>query len=155
MMVDQKVKLYRKGDQVFIATDLNEEIPVSIVWLRPATGIGGKISLLSAEKELMILEGLHEFDPESRIIAEEELERNYIIPKINKVLKADVYMGNIYFEVDTDKGSRRFVIKNPFTNIRHIEPDGMLVRDVMGNLFSIPSTSKLDVKSQSEMEKVF
>jgi hypothetical protein len=154
-MTEQKISLYRMGDRVMASFNGEDDIAVSIVWLRPATGLGKEVSVLSGDQELVILESLSELDDLSKKIAEAELEKNYIISKITRINSADVHMGNIYIEVGTDMGDRHFVIKNPFTNIRTVDPDGMLIRDVMGNLFSIQSLSKLDVRSRAELEKIF
>lgn len=154
-MVEREIGFYRKGDRVMASFNGEDDIPVSIVWLRPATGLGKEVSIISGDHELTILKSLSELDDVSRNIAEVELEKNYIIPEIIRIINADVHMGNIYFEVETDMGERCFVIKNPFTNIRTVGFDGMLISDVMGNLFSVQSLSKLDVKSRAELEKIY
>lgn len=148
------VKLFRRGDQVIASCDGIDEMPVTIVWLRPASGIGKEISLLGEHTEFMVLDGLHVLDEHSRRIAEEELERNYLIPKISKIVRTDVHLGNRYFEAETNKGRIQFVVKNPFVNIRATGEDGALIRDVVGNQFCIVSMAKLDEKSQREFEKV-
>jgi len=154
-MVDHKIIFYRKGDSVMASFKGEDNIPVSVVWLRPVTGLGKEVSVLSGDQELLILESLSELDDLSRKIAEAELEKNYIIPEITRIVYVDVHMGNIYIEVGTDMGDRHFVIKNPFTNIRTVDPDGMIIRDVIGNLFSIQSLSNLDIRSRAELEKVY
>jgi hypothetical protein len=154
-MTKENICFNKKGDRIMAAFKGEDDIPVSIVWLRPATGQGKEVSIMTGEKELLILKDLSELDDVSRKIAEVELEKNYIIPEIISINSADVHMGNIYFEVGTNMGKRRFVIKNPFTNIRNVDPDGMLIKDVMGNLFSIQSISRLDLKSKEELDKVY
>ena len=131
-----------------------KDSPVTVVWLRPATGVGKEISLLIEDRESVILESLHELDESSRCIAEEELEKNYIIPRIFKITRTDVHLGNRYFEAETDRGKSRFVVKNPFVNIRETVGDGVMIRDVVGNLFTIRSLSELDAGSLRELEKV-
>jgi len=70
------------------------------------------------------------------------------------VRRTVVQLGNRYFDVDTDRGPRSFIIKNPYTNIRSFGDEGMIIGDVSGNLYLIPSFSRLDARSRQEIEKV-
>jgi len=117
------------------------------------SGKGKEISFISNDQEYLIIEGVHVLDPLSRAIVEEELEKNYYLPKINEIVRTEVFQGNRYFEVNTDKGRCRFVIKNPFTSIRKMAK-GVLIRDVAGNQYMIEDMGELDEKSRSELEKV-
>lgn len=128
-------------------------MPVKIRWTRPVSGKGEEISFISNDQEYLIIEGLHVLDPLSRAIVEEELEKSYYLPKINEIVSTEVFQGNRYFEVQTDKGRCRFIIKNPFTSIRKMA-QGVLIRDVVGNQYIIEDMEGLDEKSRRELEKV-
>jgi len=128
-------------------------VPVKIRWTRPVSGKGEEISFISNDQEYLIIEGLHALDPLSRAIVEEELEKSYYLPKINEIVSTEVFQGNRYFEVQTDKGRCRFIIKNPFTSIRKMA-QGVLIRDVVGNQYIIEDMEGLDEKSRRELEKV-
>lgn len=128
-------------------------MPVKIRWTRPVSGKGEEISFISNDQEYLIIEGLHALDPLSRAIVEEELEKSYYLPKINEIVSTEVFQGNRYFEVQTDKGRCRFIIKNPFTSIRKMA-QGVLIRDVVGNQYIIEDMEGLDEKSRRELEKV-
>jgi hypothetical protein len=79
-------------------------VPVKVRWTRPVSGRGEEISFISNDQEYLIIEGLHVLDPLSRAIVEEELEKSYYLPKINNIVRTEVFQGNRYFEVETDKG---------------------------------------------------
>jgi hypothetical protein len=132
----------------------NAEIPVTISWLRPISGIGKEISILGEQNELEIIDNLEMLDRASRKIAEEELEINYLVPHIQKIKKTQVHLGNRYFEVCTDRGDCSFIVKNPFVCIREYGNDGLFIRDTVGNLFVIDSVKALDEKSKIELENV-
>jgi len=117
------------------------------------SGRGEEISFISNDQEYLIIDGLHVLDPLSREIAEEELEKSYYLPRINTIVRTEVFQGNRYFEVETDKGKCRFVIKNPYTSIRKIA-GGVLIRDVVGNQYIIEDMEGLDKRSRRELEKV-
>ncbi|MDG5816848.1 DUF1854 domain-containing protein [Chitinispirillales bacterium ANBcel5] len=148
------IRLSRNNDQVYAHIDDNEGIAVKLVWARPATGQGKEISVLSQEKEVAFLESIDVLDEVSKKIAETELLIRYFVPKVSEIVRTDVHLGNRYFEVKTDRGPRKFVIKNPYTNIRSVDKDGILINDVFGNLFCIPSLSSLDLKSKEHLERV-
>lgn len=128
-------------------------MPVKIRWARPVSGKGKEITFISNDQEYLIIEGLHVLDSLSRAIVEEELEKSYYLPKINTIVRTEVFQGNRYFEVNTDKGRCRFVIKNPFTSIRKFA-QGVLIRDVVGNQYLIEDLGVLDEKSRRELEKI-
>ncbi|KMQ52422.1 DUF1854 domain-containing protein [Chitinispirillum alkaliphilum] len=149
-----QISLRKKNDQVFAVTDKGEEVEVTIVWARPSSGSNREISVLGSDGEIAFLEGLHHLDEFSRTVAMEELSVRYFKPKINKIIKTDVYIGNRYFHVETDSGVREFVIKNPYMDIKRVDEDGMQISDVAGNLYLIPSFAALDKKSKLHLEKV-
>jgi hypothetical protein len=132
----------------------SEEIPVTISWLRPISGIGKEISLVGDQNELGIIDSLEMLDSASRKIAEEELQTSYMVPRIQKIRKTQVHLGNRYFEVCTDRGRCSFIVKNPFICIREFGKDGLFIRDTVGNLFIIESVNALDEKSRIELENV-
>lgn len=117
-------------------------------------GKGKEISLINGTSEYVTIDSLQSLDQQSRAVAEDALEKNYLIPEIIKIISTDVFQGNRYFEVDTNRGRCRFVIRNPFIAIRKTPEDGMILRDVVGNQYTIPSLSKLDAKSKHELEKM-
>ncbi len=153
-MHNNSIKLYRIHDQVFMKNDDQDDIPVSIVWLRPTTGWGKEVSLIGVHNEVVILDCIDQLDSDSRCIAEEELEKNYFYIDILRLIRTDVNLGNRYFEVETDRGKSRFVVKNPYVDIRPTGNDGVIIRDVVGNRFRIKSLSELDNWSRREFEKV-
>jgi len=150
-----KVKLKRKGDQVLARMAGRDEVPVRLVWARPISGRGGEVSVLGeGKKELLMLDSLDALDPESRRIAEEELEGSYLIPKITTVLKTEANFGNRYWQVDTDRGRRMFLMKDPNINVTWISEDHLVIRDTLGNRYEIESLSALDEASRAWIDHV-
>jgi hypothetical protein len=60
--------------------------------------------------------------------------------------------GYIYWEVETDRGSRRFTTKGHHDSVMPITDTRVLVLDVDGNRFEIPDFNALDVKSAKQIE---
>lgn len=152
----EKVRLIKKQDRTYaVFTDGDEEIPVKIVWARPVSAKGHEVSLVGEDKkELMMLQSLDCLDEESRKIAENELEQRYLVPRVTKVWSAGATFGSWYWDVETDKGRRKFAMRNPSKNVTWITDDRLLMRDTLGNRYEIESYVGLDTRSQAVLERV-
>ena len=155
-MDTENIKLIRKHDQVLVEfDDNNESVSVKIVWARPVTGRGKEVSIVDKDKkEILSLSCLDRLDPKSRVIATEELEHRYLMPGISKIAGITVNFGNRYWDVETNHGDRRFVMKDPNDYITQVSEDHYVIRDTLGNRYEIESFSALDAKSQAEMHKI-
>ena len=150
-------RLSRAGDRIlYRAPDGSAPVGVKIRWARPLSGRNREVSLCDAEKkvEILILESLEALDPDSRTIANEELERSLALPRIVRIRRADPRYGNRYWWVDTDRGPAHFLMGSPETHVIYPSPDRMIVKDVMGNVYEIFPVSGLDARSLAEMDKV-
>jgi hypothetical protein len=150
------MKLVRKLDGVFARFgDGKKDMPVRIVWARPVSGKGRELSILDKDKkEVRMLDSLDCLDPESRQIAREELDKRYLMPKITKVSKTSAHFGNRYWDVETDRGARRFLMKDPNKNVIWVTDDRLIIRDTQGNRYEIESFSALDSRSKFETDKI-
>ena len=147
-------KLVRKDGKVLLrfAGD-GKGTPVTVVWARPISARGREVSLLDEkQREVLMLDGLHELDRESRAIAAEALERRYLIPEITRVLRAEAHFGNRFWEVETTHGARRFAMRDPNKNVTWVTEDHLVLRDVLGNCYEIPALSALDARSRRRAE---
>jgi len=151
-----KITLVRKQDQVFASfADGRPEVPVKLIWLRPFTGRGEYLSVLdSGGKEIAMFKNLDCLDPNSRKIAEEEIRRRYFIPRILKVQRTFVCFGRRYWDVETDHGPRRFVMRSPVRNAVWVTDDRLILIDTAGNCYEIESFAALDRRSQIEARRM-
>ncbi len=151
----KKFKLIRKLDRVFLRYDgSDEEQPVRLVWPRPISARGKEVSIIGeGKKEILMLDSLDRLDSESRAVAKEELERRYLVARITRVIGTQVDFGNRYWHVDTDRGERKFLIKEPSKNMIWFNDDRIILRDTLGNHHEIESYSSLDARSRAEAER--
>jgi len=151
----REFSLVRKHDQVFLRGADGSEVPVRIVWTRPISGRGSEISLLNEKKkEILMLKSIELLDPDSRTIAESELEHRYLVPRITSVISTSPHFGSRYWDVETNLGRRRFVLKDPNKNAVWVTEDHLVIRDTLGNRYEINPFSRLDDHSRAEVDKV-
>ena len=151
-----KIRLTRRQDQVFAKIGSDKLKPVKIVWTRPVTGRGSQISIFGMDKkELAMIDSLDELPPASRQIAQEELDRRYLVPRITSVVKTEANFGNLYWEVETNHGPRRFLMKDPAANLIWVTDDSVMLKDTLGNRYEIESFMALDARSHSDSERSF
>lgn len=62
--------------------------------------------------------------------------------------------GVSYWDVQTDRGNREFVVRNVSESAQWISPRRLLLIDVDGNRFEIPDIDLLDKRSISLIEMV-
>lgn len=98
--------------------------------------------------------GVQRLDPASRALAEEELARRYLAPRIVRVLRSIVNFGSRYWDVETDRGIRRFIMKDPNKNVFWVTDDHLVLRDTLGNRYEIVSLRALDEASRAEIDRV-
>jgi hypothetical protein len=100
-------------------------------------------------KDIGLLYDPGQLDPESRQIVEEELEKRYFVPIVERVLTIKEEFGTIYWTVETDRGQKELIVRNLRDNLQELSASRVIVTDVDGNRFEFPDVSKLDGKSQS------
>jgi len=119
------------------------------------SGRGREVSLLDTDnKEVALLASIDEFDEESRAIAQAELDKRYLVPRILRVREATARYGSRYWDVETHMGDRRFILKNPTRNALWMSSEHLVLRDTMGNSYEIKPFSELDARSRALVERI-
>ena len=106
------------------------------------------------DKDVGMLETLNGLDTESRKIVDEELERRHFVPTIQKVTKVKKEYDTVNFEVETDKGERKFSVQNLKDSIQEVGGGRVLMTDRTGSRYNIPDVSKLDEKTYAILSRV-
>jgi hypothetical protein len=151
----QNVTLKDRRGQVFATVDGGDPVPVRVVWARPLSGRGRCVSLLTEDKqEVAMVRRLEELDEASRAVAEDALAERYLMCRITRVHSTDPHFGNRYFDVETDRGAVKFILKDPNRNVTWLSEDRLILRDTQGNRYEIAALSELDAKSRAEVQKV-
>jgi hypothetical protein len=143
------VKLEERNGKVMARLDGAEPVPVRVVYARPVTGADRDVGILDEKGEMVSFVGeLGQLDADSRRVAERALQERYFLPRIVRVLSADVAFGQRTLRVETDKGVRAFALKNVNRNVLWLGEDHLVIRDTAGNRYEIPSLKALDEASR-------
>ena len=102
-----------------------------------------------AGKDIGILFDPGLLDHESRRIVEEELEKRYFVPIVERVLTVRDEYGTIYWNVETDRGEKEIIVRHLRDNLQELSSTRVIITDVDGNRFEFPDVTMLDSKSQS------
>ena len=102
-----------------------------------------------AGKDIGLLHDPSLLDPESHKVVNEELEKRYFVPIVERVLSIKEEFGTIYWTVETDRGEKEIIVRNLRDNLQELSASRVIISDVDGNRFEFPDVSKLDGKSQS------
>ena len=89
-----------------------------------------------------------------RAIIQEELDRRYLTSTIASVLSVRNEFGTSYWDVETNRGRREFVVQNVAENAQWLGDHRLLLVDVDGNRFEVPDLNGLDKKSLGLVEMV-
>ncbi len=154
--LDPSTLEFAKRGDVLILTIQNDRSYLKVHPARafPLTEIHDYISLLDAisGREIGLLRSLRDLDGPTRQLVETELDRRYFIPKITRVIRAKKEFGTVYWDVDTDRGRRKFVMRGIRDSMHQIEPGRYLINDVDGNRFEVEQLADLDSRSQTQWD---
>lgn len=123
-------------------------IGVRPVRLFPLSFPDGYIALLDHDdKEVLVIRDAGELDLRARQALQDELERAYLLPRIERVLDIQEEFGVLHWHVITDRGERRFDMRGR-DEVQTLTPTRFLVRDIDGNRFEVADLHALDRWSQ-------
>ncbi|HHV54819.1 MAG TPA: DUF1854 domain-containing protein [Firmicutes bacterium] len=132
-----------------------EYSPVAVYRAFPLTRPEQYISVRDSEgKEIGMIENLGDLPAEMRRLVEEELERRYFTPLITRVVSVKEEFGYSYWEVETDRGARRFTVRNSHENVLPVGERSVMLVDVDGNRFAIPDYRRLAPAAYRQIESM-
>ena len=128
---------------------------VKLYQAAPLSRPGRYLSFVNGKgEEIVMVESLHDLPASSRPVAEEEIRRRYLTARVTAVAHVKVEFGVTYWEVETDRGPRDFVIQSLSESAVWLSDTHLLLIDVDGNRFEITDTGALDELSRAHLEKV-
>jgi hypothetical protein len=123
---DARVRMTLADDRSYLSVRVARAFPFS----DPMRYIGFRDA---RDRDIGLVVDAAELDSESQAVVAEELERRYFTPKAQKVISVKEEHGAVTWELVTDRGPRRFVVRNIRENSFPIGPDRMILTDAEGN----------------------
>lgn len=142
------------GKLVFVAADGTVHEGVVPVRAFALTAPDAGIALLSAEgRELAWLERLADLAPAQRALIEAELAQREFMPVIERILSVDGYATPSTWQIETDRGTTRLLLKSE-DDIRRLKgPGALLIADGNGIHYLIRDRRMLDPSSQRILKR--
>lgn len=153
----EAIRLFREPSWVLRLTIEGDRsyLKVRVVCAAPLSQPDRYICLLDEKNEVICtVEDPIVMDAVSQDIIKEELEQRYMTAVIKRVDSLRSEFGVSYWEVQTDRGDREFVVRNVAENAQWITDRRLLLVDVDGNRFEISNLEVLDKKSRGLIEMV-
>jgi Domain of unknown function (DUF1854) len=154
-----QVKLFRSapGDALVRMTLNNERSwrDVRIARAFPFSDPEHYIGLRTGEdKDIGMMIDLTGMDSESKALIASELEQRYFTPKVEKVNSVLEQHGTSTWEVETDRGARRFIVRNLRDSTSPIGPNRVLITDTEGNRYEFPDVTAYGAKAYRVLSRV-
>lgn len=102
--------------------------------------------------EIGMVRRMSDFDEETNMLLNEELDRRYFTPLIQKIHSVKEKFGYTYWDADTTAGRITFILGDIFNAVRLKDDGSVMINDIDGNVFSITDPSKLDPASYKKIE---
>ena len=110
----------------------------------PITDTGRWVILCDAEgRELRCIEDPATLPAAVRTTLEDELARREFVPQIRRVIQVSSYLEPAEWDVETDRGRTRFVLKTE-DDVRRLGPYSALLLDSQGIRYLVSDTRNLD-----------
>lgn len=103
-------------------------------------------------RELCCIEDLATLPPDVRAILEDELAHREFVPRILRVIQVSSYLEPAEWEVETDCGPTRFVLKTE-EDVRRLGPHSALILDSHGVRYLVPDTRDLTPYGQRAVDR--
>ncbi len=122
---------------------------VHLFRLFPHSEPDGWISVLDEKGgEIGLIRELSGLDREARDLVRGALCRRYVVPRIERIMRARERFDLVEFDVWTDRGERRILIRDVRDSIQMRDPSRFVITDVDGNFYEVPNAAKLDSRSR-------
>lgn len=103
--------------------------------------------------EIGVIPDITRFPKDAQEIILSELQRRYYVPVITKVLSIKESRDHLQWNVTTDKGTRKFTVRNPFDKIRTLDNNRLLIIDEHNCRYEMESSQLLPEKLKYLLSK--
>ena len=152
-----KLKLFREPAWILRLTigDDRSYLRVKVVRAAPLSHPDQYISFLDGkDEEICMVDDLKSLDQSARDLIAEELDRRYLTATIQSVSAIRNEYGTSYWEVQTHRGQREFVVQNVSENAQWLGDHRLLIIDVDGNRYELADYPQLEQRILRVLEVI-
>ena len=106
-------------------------------------------------KEIGIISNIAVFDEASQKMLKTTLDNKYFTSIIEIIHSIKDKYGYSYWDVKTNVGRTKFTVHDTYKSLVKINPDRVMVNDINGNRYEIPSLENFDKNSFRKIELFF
>lgn len=103
-------------------------------------------------KEIGMLRHLDELGSSAQALVREQLALRYFTPIITRIHNVKEEYGYTYWDVETDRGPVRFVVRMGSGTVNRIGGTRYMVNDIDGNRFEIPDLTAYTPQEQKRLD---
>mgnify|MGYP003577383752 FL=1 len=154
-MTDTTFTLHRDNAGRLVLTDAEGQEHPGVLPVRafPLAAPDESLALVSAEgRELAWVSRLDELSPAARALVEEALAPRELAPEILRLVRVSSVITPCTWEVETDRGDTRFVLKAE-EDIRRLPDGALLIATAQGMHFRIADRGALDRSSRKLLDR--
>jgi hypothetical protein len=155
-MKHEEIDIYYYRSQLRMTVP-NEQtyLRVKPAWAAPLSRPNQYLALLDGkDKEITLVVDPRTLKPKSWEAVQQELRQRYLTAVVTSIDNARQEYGATYWNVQSDRGPREFITQNLQETALWLSDDHLLLLDVDGSRFEIPSVSALDVRSRHLIESI-
>jgi hypothetical protein len=143
------------GRLVLIEANGTEHVGVTPVRSFPVSAPDEGVAIVSAGgAELIWVPRLGDLPADEREAIESELCEREFVPVLRRIVRITSTIEPAEWEVETDRGVTRFVLKSD-DDIRRLDGDRAMILDGSGIRYLIPDVRQLDSYSRRVLERYF
>lgn len=148
-----KIKFRRAG--IILRLTIEDErtvIKVAVSRIFPLTHPARYLSIRDGSGvEVGILKSLEQLADSDRKLVEEDLDRRYFMPAIEKITAVIERFGTVEWQVDTDCGKYRLTTRDMRDNVLRLGGGRYIIQDVDDNRYEIVAATRLDRTSLARL----
>ena len=152
--VDEKCRITKYENNLITLTLQSGEIIEGLEprHLFPISNPKSYISLLDCDgTEVALIRSVSELDEPSAVTIEASLTDYYRVPKITRIISVNEKYGTLRWTVETDRGIKKFDIRNRNHDIKVSANGGVRLRDSDDNRYIIEDYRTLDYHSKAQL----
>lgn len=152
---DNAVFAQTEGHLLSLRTGGNDYPHVELYASFPHTDPGHYLSVREPGpdgKEIGLIEDIAAFGEKAQALLRHFLSIRYFEPQIRKIHGVRDEFGYSFWDVETDCGICRFVVRRGGKNVRALKSGKVVITDVDGNRFAIPDVGRLSEKELRQIE---